>query len=311
MWPIPMDPGDLFALQFLLEERHVTRAAARLGVTQSTMSHRLAKLREALGDELLVSDGNELLLSSRAEEMLAPLQGAIAQLHSAVSPPGPFVPSEAVLQVTMALPDLMAPLLPRLVNHMSQLAPGVTFRIVSLGPGLNERLADGSCDLCILPEMFASSDSMVRTLGDLNMGVFLRRSHPLSNKKLTLKRWLEYPHVAVSIDHPSKNPLSVELKKRGLERKIGLCVPSFLAGLTVVAESDMLMNAPVELAAEIAERSDLRTSKLPIRMAPIRFGMQWHARRNSDPVHVWLRERIVEFVAPLLGGAKRGQPRKC
>lgn len=113
--------------------------------------------------------------------------------------------------------------------------------------------------------------------------------------------------MVVSIGNPADNPIAKALAQQGHERAVGLTVPGFLAGLLVVAESDLLMNAPLPLAAEVARRLELVTRPLPIALAPVRLSLLWHARNRSDPAHAWLREQIHGFFAVAL--AARAKPR--
>lgn len=290
--PLNMDPGDLFALQFLLEERHVTRAARRLGVSQSSMSHRLAKLREDLGDELLIPEGKEFFLSARAEAMVGPLSLALAAVSAALSEPTVFEPITACLSASLAMPDLLAPHLPGLVSSLQKEAPGIELSIRPVPAQLNDFLAGQECALAIAPNVFAGSATIQRGLGQLKFGVLHRREHPLACGRLTMKRWLKYGHIVVSIENSTQNPISRALDERGETRQIALQVPTFLAGLMVTSKSDLIMNAPLSLVGETLERFDLVARPLPLSVSPLQLSLMWHARNQRDPAHVWLRERV-------------------
>src|SRR4051812_26522255 len=119
------DPAGLLALHALLEERHVTRAARRLGITQSSMSHRLALLRQELGDPLLVRVKGALVPTPRAQAIVRPLADALDSLRRAVNPPERFDPHTSHLTVSLGMPDLLAPLLPGLLEELTAGAPHV------------------------------------------------------------------------------------------------------------------------------------------------------------------------------------------
>ncbi len=305
MSSLPIDPGDLYALKYLLEERHVTRAANKLGVSQSSMSHRLAKLRSDLGDALLVPQGSGLVLTPRAQAMAQPLGVALEAVQAAISPPRSFDPAAARLEASLMLPDLLAPFLPKLMATLRAQAPGIQLKVLPVAGKLSETLSTAACDVAIAPQMLAGPNTLARPIGALRFGVFLGRSHPACRGRLTLKRWLAAAHVVVSVDNPADNPIAKALAEQGHERVVGLTVPGFLAGLLVVAESDMLMNAPLPLAADVAGRLELVTRPLPIALAPVRLSLLWHPRNRADPAHAWLREQLHGFfVEALAAGAK-------
>lgn len=110
-----LDASNLVALHVLLEERHVTRAARRLGITHSSMSHRLARLRSALQDPLFVRSPRGLLPTPRAQSIAEPLAAALRALEAAVVPPQRFDPATSRYTLTIALPDVLAALAPRLI----------------------------------------------------------------------------------------------------------------------------------------------------------------------------------------------------
>ena len=297
MSPLGIDPADLLALHYLLSERHVTRAAKKLGVTQSSMSHRLAKLRSDLGDELLVQDGNQLVLTSRAESMADPLRDAVAAVRTALVPRAAFDAARAEFEATLALPDILTLLLPRLSASLSTEAPGLSLNVRSVPGDVSEFLSAGGRPLVVGPERFAGGATQVKRVGLLKFGVFFRKGHPLCREKLTVKRWLSYPHVVVSIQNPTSNVISTELEKRGLCRKVGLVVPGFLAGLLVAAESDFVMNAPLSMAKEVTKRLGLVARPMPLSLDPVQISLLWHGREQSDPAHSWLRARVHSFFA--------------
>lgn len=292
---IGIDPADLLALHFLLTERHVTRAAKKLGVTQSSMSHRLAKLRRDLGDELLFLDGNQLVPTARAESIAVPLSDALDAVRTALRPASAFVAKQAEFEGTIALPDILTLFLPRLISSLHAEAPGLQLNVRTVSGDLSEFLRGGGRPLVVAPEQFADQATRVKRIGLLKFGVFFRKRHVLSRGKLTVKRWLSHPHVLVSIQNPRANVISSELEKRGLRRNVGLVVPGFLAGLLVVAESDLVINAPISIASEVTERLGLVARRMPLPLEPVQISMLWHGRDQSDPAHNWLRGRVHAF----------------
>ncbi|MGH1342319.1 MAG: LysR family transcriptional regulator [Nannocystales bacterium] len=291
-----LDPSQLVALHALLEECHVTAAARRLGVTQSTMSHRLRQLRDELGDPLLVRQGRALVRTARAQTLLGPLGEALDALEKAVADPEPFDPARAEVEVPIAVPDLLAPVLPRIIGVLQHESPQLKLRIIPIPRDIPEALATDSRWLVLAPSHLSNDTTRSRGLGELRFGAVARTGHPAFRSTLTLKRWLAYPHVVVSVGNRSTNLVDQALEERGRSRNIGLTVPNFLAGLIAVATSDLLMNAPMPLGREVTELLGVRTRKLPIPVEPVRLSVLWHERRHQEPAHVWLRGRLYELV---------------
>lgn len=299
------DVENLVALHALLEERHVTRAAKRLGLSQSSLSHRLRRLREQLGDPLFVRSGAALAPTPRAEAMRAPLGRALAALREAVAPPGAFDPKRSTHRLTVAMPDVLAPLVPPMLGAVVAAAPAVAVRIVSLPTALGDALAEGEPTLAFAPVPFVGERVVEGKLGALTFGVALRRGHPaLGRGGLTLARWLACGHVVMRIGNAQRNPVADALAQRGLERRVALEAPSFLLGLHAVARSDLVMNAPLPIAADVAHSLGLEIRPTPIPIPTLRFALLWHERFRADPAHRWARELLLGVVRPLFARPK-------
>ena len=290
------DPGSLVALNVLLEERSVTRAARRLGITQSSMSHRLARLRAELGDALFVRVGAALTPTPRALAIAEPLAEALRALNAAVASPPSFDPARTVCKVSIVMPDLLAAFAPELVSRVAEAAPGVALRFVGVSGDLSSVLAGSELSLALVPARFAAEDMQTRAVGELRFAVAGRRNHPALARRLTLERWLAERHVVMSVGMERSNVIDEELSRRGLTRRVGLVVPSFLAGLLSLKRSDLLMNVPVPLVDDAAKQLGLRVREAPLPLPRLRFSLVWHPRFQHDSAHVWLRQQVLESV---------------
>jgi DNA-binding transcriptional LysR family regulator len=293
-----MDVGNLVALHVLLEERNVTRAAERLGITQSSMSHRLARLRETLEDPLFLRAPAGLVPTSRAEQLAAPLAQALRVLHDVVVPPIRFDPKVSAYSLSIAMPDLLAPIAPRLVSSITSAAPAFQVKLMNVLPGLSSRLSLGAPGLALVPSRFVEGGVIARPLGEVRFGVVGRRGHPALKTPLTVDRWLSYAHVVVRTGNERTGLVEEELGRRRLVRRVGLEVPSFLAGLLALTRSDLLMNVPVPIVLDAAKELRLGVRDLPITLPPLRFAMCWHERFRNDGAHAWARERVFAAVRP-------------
>lgn len=292
----PIEIAELPALVALLEERHVTRAAERLGITQSSMSHRLHALRTQLGDELLVRARDGYVLTPRAQALLPPLRETVDRFEQALLP-DTFDPATCELTVKMAVPDLLAPFLPGLTRLLFELAPRLRLEVAAVGADMNAALEDGRTWLAVAPEPMADERLVLRNLGALAFGVVARSGHPAFRGQLSVEKWLKYPHAVVSVGHAAPNRIDDALRRLKKERRVGLVVQGFLSGLVAVAQSDLLMNAPLPLATEVTRLLGIETRALPIDVPPVRFALMWHERFRRDPAHLWFRDLTFEYLS--------------
>jgi len=291
-----VDPSQLLALHALLQEGSVTRAARRLAITQSSMSHRLAQLRLQLEDPLFVRQGAALVPTPRAKAMAEPLAAALRALNDVVAPPAAFEPRSARFALSLVMPDLLAALGPELVAGLARDAPGIQLRLVGVVPELASSLSGAERSLALVPARFVPDDMQTRALGELSFAVAGRKRHPAFRGSLTVPRWLAHPHVVVKLGNERTNVIDEALSRRGLSRQVGLEVPSFLAGLLSVARSDLLMNVPVPLVNDAVKVFGLTLREAPLPLPPLRFVLAWHARFQHDAPHRWARERVLTVV---------------
>jgi DNA-binding transcriptional LysR family regulator len=274
------------------------------------MSHRLARLRDTLQDPLFVRSPRGLLPTPRAQAIAHPLAEALRALEAVVVPPRRFDPAASPYTLAIALPDVLAPLAPRLIAGLAAEAPLLDLRLTPVVPSLSEALAKGEPALALAPSNLVRGAVMTRPLGEVRFGVVGRRGHPALRRALTIERWLAYGHVVTRFGNEQSNSIEAELARHGLRRRVGLQVPSFLAGLFVLPTSDLLMNAPIQLVAEAATRLDLMTREAPIRLPRVRVSLCWHERFQRDAAHQWARERVFELARPVMWSQRTsGHPR--
>ena len=260
------------------------------------MSHRLARLRVELQDELFVRSPRGLLPTPRAEGLAAPLGEALRALDAVVGGPPRFDPETSAYSVAVALPDLLAPLASRMVAGLMSRAPRLQVRLCNLAGSLSEALARGEPALALAPVRQVTGRVITRVLGEVQFGVVGRRGHPALRGKLKLEPWLAHGHVVVRLGNEQSNLIETALARNGLSRRVGLEVPSFLAGLFAVAQSDLLINAPVPLVDEVARTLNLTVREAPIRLPRVRIALCWHERFQTDSAHAWVREQVYRLV---------------
>jgi DNA-binding transcriptional LysR family regulator len=289
-----IDLNLLVVLRALLRERHVTRAARELGLSQSATSHALGRLRELYADPLLVRSGRSLELTPRALDILPLLERGLLELEGSVSAPLPFDPRKARLTLRMVAADYgQAVLFGPLLSLVRSEAPGIDLHVTSETGGL-EQLEAGTTDFALLPRAQVPRVFSQRRLFSDGFVCMLRRGHPaLRRKRLSLEQYLELGHLLISPGGTPGGLVDAELTKRGLSRRVVLSVPSFLVAPLVVAETDLISTGPERLLSRMSERFPIVLLPPPLKLARFELCLVWHSRRDHDPAHSWLREAIL------------------
>jgi DNA-binding transcriptional LysR family regulator len=298
-----LDLNLLVQLDALLAESHVTRAAQRAGITQSAMSRALARLRELLGDPILVRTGRGMLLTARARALAAPLARALGELQAVVLERPTFDPATSTRTFTLATSDLAeALLLPALHARLAKDAPGVDLAAVDVGRDPGPLLENDAIDVAIDPRKVTSPPAIVwRSLFHEDFLCVLRRGHPVLRRRggLTFERFLELPQVLVAPGGSPGGLLDDTLARLGQRRRVALRVASFLVAPLVVAGSDLVATLPARLARRMARSLPLVLRPPPLPLAGFDLEVAWHERFRHDAGHAWFRRVLAEVAATL------------
>jgi DNA-binding transcriptional LysR family regulator len=292
------DPAALLALHALLETRSVTAAAKRTGVTQSAMSHTLARLRTRLGDPLLVRSGRGLVPTARAEAMAPRLAAAVRELEAAMTATPAFDPATARRTFTLVTSDLVElAVLPGLVARLGREAPGVDLHVRPSGDG-EAAVRAGDVDLAVQPlrRDAATSGLRARTLFREEFACAVRRGHPLAEGELTVERFAAARHAFIAPRGTPGGVVDDLLASMGLARRTVLIVPSFLVVPHVVAATDLVVTLPARFAHTFAALLPLVVLPHPISPPGFTMSAIWHERMDGDPGHRWLRKVVSEAV---------------
>jgi DNA-binding transcriptional LysR family regulator len=302
-----MDPAELagydlnllVALQALLRERHVSRAATRLGLSQPAMSRALGRLREMFDDPLLVRSKSGMEPTSRANELYPQLETLLAGMRELVRP-ACFEPGTASGTMRVAAPDIVAYMLvPPLMRSLAKHAPGLDVEIVQWQPDWRERLENGSIDLTVGIPTGREPNIYARPLIESHWACVLRKGHPSLRAKWTVERFAALDHILVSLTGRGGGPIDDALAEHGLTRRIALRIPHPALAPLLVAETDLVLTTPRWLAHKLAARVGLVTRRPPIPVPPVRAPMVWHERSHRDPMHRWFRERLARLADEL------------
>ncbi len=293
-----LDLNLLVALDALLRERSVTRAARRVGVGQPAMSHSLKRLREFFGDPIFVRVGREMQVTPFAQQLEAPLRRWLAELRTVLNAPGPFDPATCERSFTLITSDLLAVVLPTLAWRMQEEAPHVRLEVRTPDADPVQALQSSGADLALAPPQAHAPGMCQRVVSRITWATFVAPGHAgLEDGELSLERWLQIPHITVNTASSSPSFVASAIASAGLVRRVGLVVPSFLVAPYVVARSEMLFTAPRESIGPIAQLLGLCALQPPLLLPEIPVLELWPERLHADPAHAWFRHVVAEVVA--------------
>jgi DNA-binding transcriptional LysR family regulator len=289
-----LDLNLLVALDALLREASVSRAAMRIGLSQPAASHALQRLRELIGDPLLVRSGARMELTPRALALRAPLAQTLDQVR-ALFVPDDFDASRSERQFRLMMPDLAVELLmPPLMEKITRLAPNVTIDVVPWrGPA-------------IFTAEFARTIDMVISIGNAFKGfhrqllyadsdaLAVRRGHPAGKKLGDRDTFLKARHVAVIIRGQNQDLIDGWLRAKGIERRIALIVPGYIEALHVAARTDLVAFVPRRLIGALSQQLSLKTVAPPLDPGIDEQFMFYPTRAQMDPGSVWLRQLMLQ-----------------
>ncbi len=292
-----LDLTQLIYLGVLLQEKHVTRAAQKLGISQPALSATLARLRGLFRDELLVRTPRGMALTPRAEAIADTLGEILHSLERLVAVDADFDPATSQRTFSLIGSDLIEWLgLPILMARLAEAAPNLQIAYRPSNPkNLETVLASGEIDLAIgfVPDI--SERLMKATIFTDAFACIARRGHPLIDGGLSLEQFGRVGHVQVLPRDATmySAPVDEALTAFDIVRVVKLWQPSFLAIPHVVAATDLISTLPRRLAIRFARDLDLQVMGPPIDLPEIPFSIYWHPRNQKEPAHVWLRDFVT------------------
>jgi DNA-binding transcriptional LysR family regulator len=303
---LTLDLNLLRVFDAVMTEQNLTRAASRLAMTQPAVSNAVKRLRDALGDELLIRTAHGVKPTARAESLWPAVRRALADLEEAVAPRS-FELEKANATFRMAMADATAGLLlPPLVRVIENDAPGIDIRMVPLTTREpRPMLLRGDIDLAIgffpgvVAQLQGSTETPIRheRLYAGHYVAVMRKQHPLAEADLTLDRYCEANHLLVSFSGRARGLVDDALMSLNRERRILLTVNQFFTAGKVVAASDLLMVIPYHLIDATGMSKELIFKELPFNLPEVHIDMLWHERDARSPGHRWLREQLFDAVA--------------
>jgi DNA-binding transcriptional LysR family regulator len=291
-----VDLNLLVALDALLRELHVTRAANRIGLSQPAMSNALARLRHIFKDELLVRTPMGMQATPRALELMEPMHQVIRQITRVFESDAGFDPRQSVRTFTVRLSDLLQLLLlPSLLERIGPEAPAIAFDIVHLPPARTvEALEKDEIDLAVSMGLEHPGSIRAEPLFSDRMVCVMRRTHKLAHQAITLDSFLSCRHLKISMSPTDLRFVDDVLAHEQLQRDVAVNVPHWLIVPHVLGRTDFVSIMPGRLAAAIIG-TDLVARDLPFASKPFDWTLYWHRRHDGNPANRWLRARISEL----------------
>lgn len=296
-----IDLNLLVAFEALMDERNVTRAARRIGLSQPAMSNALTRLRRALDDPLMVRTPGGMTPTPAAQALIEAVRPALSQIRAALEEKPAFDAAASrrafhVLTSDYAEIILLAPL----VGKLRQQAAGISVRAHRppnvFQPPSRTALSD-SFDLAIgfFPDAL-SLDASVRSefLFEEDNVCIASAHHPSIKSRISIRQYAAARHAAVFYKSEGPGVIDTVLAQKGLTRELAALAPHFASVPFIVAGSDLIATVPRRLAARFSKPLKLQILPMPFTLPPFRLSMLWHERVDSDPAHAWLRGLVVE-----------------
>jgi DNA-binding transcriptional LysR family regulator len=294
-----IDLNLLVALDALLTERHVTKAADRVGLSQPAMSNTLSRLRAMFSDELLVRTSTGMQATPRAAELVQPLRNLLRQVERVLESDSNFDSANSQRTFTVRMSDILACLILPLLVARRPPETRVAFNILHLPPALTvDALERDEIDVAISMGLDHASSIRSQTLMHDHMVCLMRQGHPAAERELTFESFIEQEHLKVSISPTDIRFVDDVLAKLGHSRRIALNVPHWLVVPHVLKQADLFAVMPGHLATALMD-DDLRMAELPFRSAPFDWMLYWHRRHEQSKANRWLRDQITTVCAGL------------
>jgi DNA-binding transcriptional LysR family regulator len=308
-----IDLNLLHVFDAVMKHRSVTLASEQLALSPSAVSHALARLRQALKDDLFVRDEAGLQPTARAMELASQVSDGLALLERALAA-APFVPSESIRRFRLAAGDYVcAMILPRLVQRLAQVAPHVDLQVTPVSRlDVARQLDVGAVDVIIglfraLPEKLRR-----RTLMQERVVFAARRDHPLTRDVVTREKLFDFPHVVVELTGATETRGDGFLDDRGLVRRVwmdgvvleardqanvaarvAVSVPHFTSVAPLLRVSDMVATMPLRLAQQAVAQGGIALLDPSLMPDPVAIEMVWHSRGDGDAGLAWLLDELV------------------
>lgn len=284
------DLNLLVALDALLGTCSVTEAARRMHLSTPAMSHTLARIRDMLGDPILVRAGRKLVPTPRALELMQPISQLLAQANALVANGSVDSLMRVHRNFVVRAPEGVSVVFGApLAQAMQELMPSATVQFVSEARGENSALRDGRIDLDIGSIRHEDPEIETELLTQQTLIGVVRTGHPLLTGKLNATRFAAGRHVGVTLRHHEVSPVDAALMQANLKRFVAMTVHSSYGALLVAARSDLVATVPEVMARTMQAVLRVEVFDLPLMVDTVPIVLAWHPRYEVDAAHMALR----------------------
>lgn len=293
-----LDLNLLVALDAILVEGGISRAAERIHLSQSAMSGALARLREYFGDELFVQVGRKLVRTPLADSLAGPVRDILMRVDATVAANPVFDPAVSDRRFSIIASDyMMTVLIDRLLARAYREAPGITFQLFSADKAV-EMIERGEVDLLMIPQQFALPDHPVEPTIEESYTCVAWTHNTALGDTLSLDQYLALGHVA-PIFGPARMPTFEGwfLKKFGVSRRVEVVTYNLTSPPLLVIGTNRIATVHTRLARLYARYLPIRLLAPPVEFPKLVGVMQWHRYKSHDPGLLWLRRLIREVAA--------------
>ncbi|WP_077046550.1 LysR family transcriptional regulator [Pseudomonas sp. KK4] len=288
------DMNLLIALDALLDEGSVVGAARRMNLSPAAMSRTLTRIREAIGDPILVRAGRGLVPTPKALEMREQVRDVVEQAAHLFHSARVVDLSNLRRRFNIRANDFFIGIYGgKLFDTLDRQAPHCELRFVPEGDGDDEALREGRIDLSVSNNRPLMPEVKVQTLFSTVFVGLVREDHPLLDEEITPERFARYSHISMSRRGIARGPIDTALNALGLERRVALIAPSFHAAMFALPDTDLILPVPRETILSVRRLGmKLRSFTLPVPLPTVMLTQAWHPRFDNDPAHRWLRETL-------------------
>lgn len=289
----------------LMEERSVTRAASRLGITQPALSNSLNRLRDLLRDPLFIRERYGIKPTQLAEEIGPTIEAALVQLDEVVIHQQDFDPADAERHFLIAPNSYVElVLMPALVARLREQAPAIKLRMTPFGNDLAETGVISGTTAMVLGRIVDPPDNLVvQHLMDDGLACIVRRDHPEVGDNLSRDQYESLKHVNVLPPGRIRAGVFQALGKQNLKREVAVSVTHFLAVPEMIAVTDYCATLPMLVCRGLERDARLKVLPAPVDLGTFPVELAWHVRYRHDPAHRWLRTAIIDTARALAGSS--------
>lgn len=287
----------------LMEERSVTRAAARLGMTQPALSNALNRLRETLRDPLFVRERYGIKPTQFAESIVPVVAEALAKLDDVILGQQHFDPATSARQFHIAPNSYVEiVLIPSVVARLREVAPGVKVSLTPFGSDLAETgVISGTTDMALGRIVDPPDSLVIQHLMDDGLACVVRADHPEIGDTMSREQYEQLRHVNVLPPGRLRVGLFQALERQRLRRELAISVTHFLAVPEIIAKTDYCATLPRLICQQIAKDARLKVLPSPVDLGTFPVDIAWHVRYRQDPAHRWFRQVLVDTAGALTG----------